>query len=126
MIDTAVAANINAWLKSGSTGASAKSLCAALVGEGPQNGHYPHDAGDFRRCIRLLEQVPALRAKLPEAAKINRYWAALIPRWDEIEATTDPQTQTELIRSIVRPIEEGDPRIVRLGAGVSMRMGPLT
>jgi hypothetical protein len=111
---------IAAWALSGTTGASATSIAAHLSGIGRQEGNYPHDASDFGRCERLLDMVPELRADFARMAEVNRYWAALVPMWDEIKAAPD---RTKMIREIIRPIEAKDNGVIRLGEGVSMRFG---
>lgn len=100
----------------GRTGASAKCIARHLMGLSI-DGSYPHDGGDFGRCEALLEAVPGLRDRLPEMAEVNQYWAALVPRWEEIRASKD---QYRLIQSIVRPVQDADSNHIRLGDGISM------
>lgn len=38
------------------------------------------------RCLKLLHRAPWLRRRLPKMAELNKTWAALVARWDEIEA----------------------------------------
>ena len=73
------------WLLSGRVGLSSKAMAAHLCGF-PCEGDYPIDPDDFNRCVMLLDAVPEARALLPKMAEVNRYWAALVSRWDEIEA----------------------------------------
>ena len=110
------------WATGRSTGASATCIARHLM-DLKASGDYPHDGGDFGRCEALLDAVPDLRRHLPRMAEVNKYWAALIPRWDEIKASKD---QYKLIQSIVRNIEDGDSNHIRLGAGISMRFGDTT
>ena len=110
---------IATWALGYSTGASAKCIAGHLMGLGV-DGSYPHDGGDFDRCEKLLEVVPGLRDRLAEMASVNAYWAALVARWEDIRASSDKYA---LIQSIVRSVEDRDPRVVRLGDGVTMRMG---
>ncbi|WP_068317514.1 hypothetical protein [Polycladidibacter hongkongensis] len=98
-------------------GMSAKCIAEHLTG-GEPDGSYPHDAGDFGRCEALLAAFPQLRVRLLEMAEVNDYWAALAPRWEEIRAA---QNQNEIISSIVRPIEDRDPKVARLGGGITIR-----
>lgn len=111
---------IAAWALSGTTGASAKSIACHLAGVGKQEGDYPHDGGDFGRCERLLDMVPELRANFAKMAEVNRYWAALVPRWDEIKASDD---KYRAIQAVIRPIEATDKSVIRLGDSVTMRFG---
>jgi hypothetical protein len=69
------------------TGLSSNALCAAMMGVKPADNSYPHDRGDFGRCVRLLEAIPEWRSDLSPAASIlGPYWRALINKWNEIEA----------------------------------------
>jgi uncharacterized protein (UPF0335 family) len=102
--------------------ASSQSIAAHLAGYGKQDGAYPRDAGDFERCEGLLRNFPRFNVDLQRMAEVNAYWAALVPRWDEI--SNGPQDQKNaLIQSIIAPIQKADPHYVPLGGGASMRLG---
>jgi len=107
------------WALGRSTGTSSICIARHMIGL-DTNGSYPSDGGDFGRCETLMETVPGIRERLSEMATVNRYWAALVPRWDEIKASAD---QYSLIQSIIRPVENRDTNHVRLGEGVSIRVG---
>jgi hypothetical protein len=112
------------WALSCRTGASSLAIATRLSGIGEQSGNYPHDGGDFGRCETLLDYVPEFRARLGEMATVNKYWAALVPRWDEIKAAP-ADAKYGLIQSIVRGIEDADTGLIRLGKGVTMRFGKI-
>ena len=112
------------WLLSRSTGASAKAIVCHITGLAKCEGDYPHDGGDFGRCERMMDMIPGIRERLPEMATANKYWAALIPRWDEIKSTNQ-EAQYNKIQSIVRGIEKSDPNVVRIGDGVTIRFGKI-
>ena len=105
------------WATGRRTGASSTCIARHLMGL-KSDGSYPHDGGDFGRCEALLDAVPTLRANFAAMSGVNKYWAALVPRWDEIKASPN---RYELIQSIIRKIEDEDPNHIRLGAGVSIR-----
>lgn len=109
------------WFHSGSTGASSKCMAYHLTGR-DCDGSYPHDSGDFQRCVGLLSAVPELRLRLAEMAKVNQYWAALVPVWDKLECQA-LAIRDKNIRAIIRPLEDKDRNIVRLGGGASIRFG---
>ena len=78
------------WLKNGEVGISSKCMAMWLAfGKrvGAAFGNHPHDPDDMDRCLKLLDRVPALRERLPKMAEVSKTWAALVERWDEIEAT---------------------------------------
>lgn len=118
------------WLGGNDTGSSSKALALAALGEMPQRPNHPHDTVDFGRCHRLLQAASEARVGLDKlAAEGGPYWAALAARWDEITAAYLDETEAgrskayDLMRSILRPIEDADRRFVRLSPGVSMRFG---
>lgn len=108
------------WLASGKTGASSLSIVARLTGQGKQTGCYPADESDFNRCEYLLEMVPDLLPNLNMMVDVNAYWAALIPQWEEIKRSGN---KSDLIASIVHPIEAADPAHIKISEGVSIRIG---
>jgi len=73
------------WMMTGRVGASSKAMATHLCGA-QCDGSYPHDPDDLNRCLLFLEAVPEARAELPRMATVNKTWAALVQRWDEIEA----------------------------------------
>ena len=107
------------WATGRSTGASATCIARHLMGI-KADGSYPHDGWDFGRCEALLDAVPDLRQNFSKMAEVNKYWAALAPRWDEIKASTN---QSKTIQSIVRDIEDADSNHICLGDGITMRIG---
>jgi len=121
------------WLGGNDTGSSSKTIALTALGEMPQGAShkYPSDGADFGRCYRLIQAAPEAKAGLDRLATDGGpYWAALAARWDEIEAAylrdiAKPKGDETyaLMKSILRPIEARDSRIVRLGEGVSIRFG---
>lgn len=77
--------NVMLWMLNGKVGASSKAMAAHLCGQAC-DGSYPHDPDDLNRCLLFLEAVPEARSELPRMATLNKTWAALVARWDEIEA----------------------------------------
>jgi hypothetical protein len=79
------------WLARGERGLSSESIVEAVTGERigryERGVNHPHDPGDLRRCILLIEHVPlvalvfkdAMRDKSPE-------WKALVAAWDDLVA----------------------------------------
>lgn len=107
------------WLANGETGLSSEAIAFWLGFDvKPKDSwNYPHDPADLDRCLRLLDRVPEMRPHLPRMAKLGRGWAALVKRWDEIEAShvaevgvgwtkarSAPLTY-KLMRSILDPVE---------------------
>lgn len=113
------------WASGGDTGSSSLAIMRVMSGGTPEDGRYsyPLDGGDLGRCLRLLAIIPEWRARLGEMAKIGPQWAALVKHWDELESLHAKRGQvSDRMHAILRPIEDRDRNIVRLGAGVTMRM----
>lgn len=88
------------WLLLGETGVSSETIAYALSGvkltdleaglESRRSNLFwrfdvPHDAGDFRRCLLLLEYIPEWRERLPEVAERFPAWKGIVEHWDELE-----------------------------------------
>lgn len=122
-VEPNVTARALAWVGGRHVGMSSKCIWRVMMGvdesdvDAFDRGAYPLDPDDFSRCRRLLKLIPEWRARLPEMATQNAAWAALVERWDEIEASfvaevgdeptwgdMAPKTY-ELMRSIIYPNE---------------------
>jgi hypothetical protein len=76
------------WLACGQRGTSSNTMFSTLTGVNAlhrDHSDHPHDPDDFDRCLRLLADVPELRARLPLMAAASPVWAALVTNWDAIE-----------------------------------------
>lgn len=112
------------WIAAGrGVGMSSRTMALWLAFDRKDDPHgfgpsHPHDPDDLDRCLRLLALVPELRLHLPRMAELSREWAALIPRWDEIErshieevglgwtkARSAPKTY-QLMRDILDPLRK--------------------
>lgn len=87
------------WLAAGEHGPACLALFLLLTGVRPRHYRgtprdFPRDAGAFRRCRLLIEQVPSLRQALAVLAeRVHEAgvaeWAALAQAWDDICAHMD-------------------------------------
>ncbi|WP_431274566.1 hypothetical protein ACQ858_21570 [Variovorax ureilyticus] len=87
------------WLAAGEHGPACLALFLLLTGVRPRHYRgtlrdFPRDAGAFRRCRLLIEQVPSLRQALAVLAeRVSEpgvaEWAALAQSWDDICAHMD-------------------------------------
>ena len=75
------------WALGDDTGMSSQTLARAVLEMPLSRVAYPHDAGDFGRCYRLVESVPEARAGVDALAAVCPRWKRLAARWDEISAT---------------------------------------
>ena len=103
------------WLASGRVGSSSKCMAMWLAFGERAGPSAPADPDDLDRCLRLLHKAPGLRPLIPKMADVSEQWAALVPRWDEVEAShlaevglgwtkakSAPKTY-KLMASILRP-----------------------
>lgn len=86
-LSTDAVKRIALWSLSGSTGVSAKTIACVALGikeNARVDFDMPYDAGDFGRCLRLLEMVPELHEYLPAVAQACPQWGPLLPIWSEL------------------------------------------
>lgn len=108
------------WLAKGAVGLSSKQLAMWIAFDQKTDTgfgiNHPHDPDDLDRCLKYLALVPEARPHLHRMAELSPAWAALVARWDEIEAShvaevglgwtkarSAPKTYA-LMRSILDPI----------------------
>lgn len=79
---------VAAWIDNGDTGVSSETIWYALHHEvtHPKHGGVPHDPTDFGRCYRLLQVMPAWKARLQEVVAFCPAWAPFVAVWDELTA----------------------------------------
>ena len=75
------------WLATGRVGLSSKCMAMWLAFGERAEPYAPADPDDLDRCLKLLEKAPGLRPLIPKMAEVSKDWAALVPRWDEVEAS---------------------------------------
>lgn len=86
MIVDSEARKVLRWMLSRDTGSSSKFLASVTTGiPGERLGSHPYDTDDFGRCVRLLERVPSLRAKLNRLKKHGHVWSTLVDEWEVLE-----------------------------------------
>jgi hypothetical protein len=111
------------WWESDDTGLSSKHMArvlwpladqgkeAGLRLTGP-DGHFwdekpfPSDPSDFKRCVGLLDAVPALRLHLPRMAEESPVWKAYIERWAEMEALLAEELPTGSAQKLFKLMQD--------------------
>jgi hypothetical protein len=81
------------WLANGERGLSSNAIATKLSGidcmlyepRGWETLLYPSDHDDFKRCMKLLDQVPEFRERLYEMKDVSEVWSRLVDNWDEFE-----------------------------------------
>jgi len=114
------------WAATGKTGVSSKAILATMMGKPPKDRFcYPHDGGDLGRCLGLLDAVPEFRKRLGEMKAVGPEWAALVDRWDELEALyrADHKGLYEHMKAILDPIEATNRNLIKIGKGAAIHFG---
>lgn len=118
------------WLGGNDTGMSSKALALAALGEMPKRPAYPHDGADIGRCFRLIDTCPEAESGLQKLATDGGpYWAALAGRWADLRVAYDADVRDRggrtyaLMQTLLRPIEDTDPRFLRMGDNASIMRG---
>lgn len=73
------------WLLTGERGVSSEAIVCLALGSkfGVFGNQTPSDAGDFRRCLLLLEAVPTLKPYLVTVvANSSPEWKQMVGCWD--------------------------------------------
>ena len=73
------------WLKTGERGCSSEAIFEVLTGIPiSQYSSHPLDPDDFKRCEKLLREVPEFRTRLLEIKSLSTIWRNLVEKWPEI------------------------------------------
>lgn len=84
MLDPYSIASIGEWMASRNTGMSSLTMAAIFLGAEKGDFCEPADAGDFGRCLALLEKVPEIRLKFMLIAWHCPSFLPILKRWDEL------------------------------------------
>jgi hypothetical protein len=84
------------WLASGERGLSSETIVSRLTGApvgrpskfGPVE---PRDPADFRRCERLLREVPLARFTFERMRDVSPVWSWLVDEWDDLVALLEEE-----------------------------------
>lgn len=86
-VDEETLQQITKWMAFGETGCSSLAIVQGTTGIPTGRQDTPSDPSDLRRCVQLLEAVPALRQRLHLMRSVSPGWAALVDAWDDITET---------------------------------------
>lgn len=90
--------NARWWMENGEHGTSSKTMFNVLSDDlYIENRHqsHPSDPDDFRRCYKLLQEVPQFRLKLGRMSQKTKVWGNLIENWDALEGMLIEQMETK-------------------------------
>lgn len=71
------------WFATGRVGTSSKAIALWLSAGVPAEGP-PSDPSDLDRCMKLLDEIPEWRARIPEMAQARASWGPFAERWEEL------------------------------------------
>ncbi len=88
------------WLENGRVGLSSATVCATLFPnlinhhrfkdmkdyDGNIEINWPHDNGDFHRCMKFFEAVPEAKDRLEDLKSLSKEWNNLVNNWKDIES----------------------------------------
>lgn len=104
------AGNAMAWLDSGDTGISSRTIWSVMMNRKPVgrwwDADVPHDPGDFGRCYRLLKVMPEWRTRLHEVALKYSDWGPLVQAWDELTALYEEELPNGTAPKLYKRIQE--------------------
>lgn len=75
------------WIANGETGVSSEAIAFQMAGVDNHRkfSSHPCDPSDFKRCLKLVNEIPEIRVRLDEMRHKSKYWNALIDNWDKLE-----------------------------------------
>lgn len=75
------------WIATSETGDSSMTMAFFLAwGIDYRYSTHPRDSYDLRLCVEFLDAVPDCRLNFNRISVLSPNWAALVARWDELEA----------------------------------------
>lgn len=82
-----------AWLANGERGVSSDTIFTKMTGvdTGVEIFDIPHDAWDFMRCRKLLEQCPEIASKFHKEMARDPKWEPLVKNWKRICDSLDKE-----------------------------------
>ena len=86
------------WLAYGERGLSSESIAYVTLGHEPKGRmvEHPFDPADLRRCLLLIEKVPACREAVGVLAKASPQWAMLWGMWDALSSNLREEIGADL------------------------------
>mgnify|MGYP001585296695 CR=1 FL=1 len=88
--------DVVAWIDHGDTGVSSETIWYALHlrMRRPKGVDVPYDPEDFGRCYRLLQVMPAWKARLQEVVVFCPAWAPLVAAWERLTTLYEEELPT--------------------------------
>lgn len=114
------------WASGRGVGESSKAILKVMTGNPPKDGYcYPHDGGDFERCLVLLALIPEWKTRLAEMKSVGPEWSALVDHWDQLETIhlkNNAGMTYKRMKEILNPIEAKRRGLIKFGSGAALYM----
>ncbi len=107
---TDVTTRARSWIATG-YGTGTYTVWAHMMGVKDFFIDHPHDKGDFRRVVDLLQAVPEWEGRIPEMAPLSSEWTQIAARWSELKE--DPAGILKIVR---QPASDEDRMLFRITA----------
>ena len=73
------------WIGTDDRGLSSEFMARYLLGHNQPEVHFPRDADDFGRCLKMLEACPDLAESAPKVGNASTEWTLLVEEWATLE-----------------------------------------
>jgi hypothetical protein len=107
---TDIATRARTWIATG-YGTGTYTVWAHMMGVKDFYVDNPHDKGDFRRVIDLVQAVPEWEDRIREMADLSPTWSRIAARWDELKK--DPAGISKIVD---QPAGDKDRMLFRITA----------
>jgi hypothetical protein len=98
------------WIATG-YGTGTYTVWAHMMGVKDFYVDHPHDKGDFRRVLDLVQAVPEWEGRIPEMAILSSEWAQIVARWTDLNK--DP---ADILKIVRQPAGDEDRMLFRITA----------
>ena len=94
------------WLANGETGMSSETIAFATAGVSAARHRHPHDIHDFKRCLKLRNEIPETEEGLNLLAETCPQCRALRDHWQQLEQTGNYYQFRDLLQEIYQHAEK--------------------
>jgi hypothetical protein len=86
-------AKVATWFAGEDTGVSSNTIAAFMCGANMRKVYKmtPSDPADLGRCLRLIEQFPEWKPRIPELASLGKNWGILAQNWDALALSMEAE-----------------------------------
>ncbi len=116
------------WLCCGDVGQSSKAIAFVMFGLQPEIilkdswTPYPHDAGDFGRCYKLLKIFSDWRSQIIRMKCLGKIWESISVSWDELEKLYESDEHKKLYKLLTKlqSVKDENCDVISIGSSVKI------